>query len=994
APAAAAGPDPVEEKVLQLVADKTGYPQDMLALDLDLEADLGIDTVKQAEMFAAVREAYGIERDDDLQLRDFPTLAHVTQFVYDKRPDLKSDAATASEPSVVSQAPVEPATPKPVGPAIAGDLDAARAIPRRVPVAMLRPAVDLCRPTGVALNHGSRVIVMHDRGGVGDALVRRLENRGVAVMSIDDRPSAELLEARLSAWLDEGPIDGVYWLAALDVEPELTEMDLDGWREALSLRVKLLYTTMRTLAAASDRQPAFLVSATRLGGRHGYDEQGAVAPMGGAVVGFTKAYKRERSAALVKAVDFEVSRRTAALAERLIDETLADPGIVEVGYADELRWAVGFEEQILDERQQGLQIDKQSVFVVTGAAGSIVSAITADLASASGGTFHLLDLTPEPDPESEDLARFSTDREGLQREIFERLKQAGERATPARVDKELAALERSHAALSAIRAVEAAGGQVFYHSVNLLEADAVARVIDEVRERYGRIDVLLHAAGIEISHFLSDKTPGEFALVFDVKSEGWFHLLRAIGEMPLGSAVVFSSVAGRFGNAGQTDYSAANDLLCKSVSHLASRRPGTLGLAIDWTAWGDIGMATRGSIPKMMEQAGIDMLPAAAGIPIVRRELTAGAPAREVVIGKRLGVLLEPFDAAGGLDADAVFANSGHGQIRPPMIGELRGIEVAGDLIAETELDPGRQPFLDDHKIDSTSVLPGVMGIEAFAELARLAFPDRHVIAVEDVDFLAPFKFFRQEPRSLCVRAVFGKDASSIVAQCELIGVRQLANQPEPQVTRHFTGRVRLATDPVSEPKRRGVPSAAPGAVTSAAEIYEIFFHGPAYRVLERAWRNGKQIVGLMSDSLPPNHLPESAPTLMAPRLIELCFQTAGVWELGSSGRMGLPQHVDRVVTLRSAESASGRLYAVVEPNALGTVDAHVVDDEGRVYLMLQGYRTIGLAGGPDDRRLEPLRRAVRESQPSPSEAGHLVDGSSHSERPATPPRRSLKPDS
>ena len=73
-------------RVLALVAEKTGYPTDMLDLDLDLEADLGIDTVKQAELFATIREAYGIARDDKLKLRDFPTLNHVLQFVRDRRP--------------------------------------------------------------------------------------------------------------------------------------------------------------------------------------------------------------------------------------------------------------------------------------------------------------------------------------------------------------------------------------------------------------------------------------------------------------------------------------------------------------------------------------------------------------------------------------------------------------------------------------------------------------------------------------------------------------------------------------------------------------------------------------------------------------------------------------------------------------------------------------------------------------------------------------------
>ena len=69
--------------------------------------------------------------------------------------------------------------------------------------------------------------------------------------------------------------------------------------------------------------------------------------------------------------------------------------------------------------------------------------------------------------------------------------------------------------------------------------------------------------------------------------------------------------------------------ICCARSRRASARrgPATRGIAIDWTAWGGIGMATRGSIPKMMELAGIDMLPPEAGVPWIRRELTAAARA-------------------------------------------------------------------------------------------------------------------------------------------------------------------------------------------------------------------------------------------------------------------------------------------------------------------------------------------------------------------------------
>ena len=174
------------------------------------------------------------------------------------------------------------------------------------------------------------------------------------------------------------------------------------------------------------------------------------------------------------------------------------------------------------------------------------------MAAASGGTFYLLDLVPEPDPDNPDLKRFVTDKDGLKRDLFARIQARGERATPALVEKELAALERAQAAHSAIDAVRAAGGTAHYFSVNLTDADAVAKIIEQVRERSGRIDVLLHAAGIERSHFLPDKDPREFDLVFDVKSDGWFNLLHAIGDMPLGATVAFSSIAGRFGNAGQT----------------------------------------------------------------------------------------------------------------------------------------------------------------------------------------------------------------------------------------------------------------------------------------------------------------------------------------------------------------------------------------------------------------------------------------------------------
>jgi hypothetical protein len=150
------------------------------------------------------------------------------------------------------------------------------------------------------------------------------------------------------------------------------------------------------------------------------------------------------------------------------------------------------------------------------------------------------------------------------------------------------------------------------------------------------------------------------------------------------------------------------------------------------------------------------------------------------------------------------------------------------------------------------------------------------------------------------------------------------------------------------------------GATVEAADIYRLYFHGPAYQVVERAWWDGKRIVALMAKDLPANHHPAELPTRMSPRLIELCFQSAGVWEMGAQGRFGLPQHIDRVSLLRLPELAKDRLYALVTPDPeRASFDAEVVDAAGNCYVQLNGYRTVALPNAVDADRLKALQALV-----------------------------------
>jgi hypothetical protein len=390
-------------------------------------------------------------------------------------------------------------------------------------------------------------------------------------------------------------------------------------------------------------------------------------------------------------------------------------------------------------------------------------------------------------------------------------------------------------------------------------------------------------------------------------------------------------VAGRFGNVGQTDYSAANDLQGKVLSQLRRTRPDVRGLTIDWTAWAGIGMATRGSIPKIMELAGVEPLPPEVGVAWVRRELTSQADGYEVVVAGALGAMAAEFHDTGGLDPAALAVDGPFG---------AAGVRasVHDGLVVTSTVDPVTRPFLDHHRIDGTPVLPGVMGIEAFAEAARVLVPGWTVIGVENVDFLAPLKFYRDEPRALTVTALLHPDGEELVAECRLIAERGRPGADQLQRTVHFTGSVRLAAEaPAPETDHADIAEAT--TALTPAQVYRLYFHGPAYQVVGSAWRHGDGVAARFAADLPA---PADASTVIAARLVELCFQAAGLWEAGLAGRLALPRHVD-AVRLSSVPAEGPDLVATVRPDGRGGFDCVVRDGEGVIRVRVEGYRTVAL---------------------------------------------------
>jgi hypothetical protein len=294
---------------------------------------------------------------------------------------------------------------------------------------------------------------------------------------------------------------------------------------------------------------------------------------------------------------------------------------------------------------------------------------------------------------------------------------------------------------------------------------------------------------------------------------------------------------------------------------------------------------------------------------------------------------------------------------------EEASYDLHGGLTARFRVDPKIEPFLRDHVIDGTPVLPGVVGLEAFAEVASLLAPDDRVAALEDVRFLAPMKYYRNEPRAAIVRALpVLSDDGKVRVRTSLSSVQTLVGR-EAEEKLHFTAVVVLERGGAGAGRQAAVEPARVAGNIDGEAIYQVYFHGPAYRVLDKVERTGPdRLTGTFASALPADTADSERKSVVGPRLVELCFQTAGVWEIGQTGQLGLPAAVDRVV-LHGREANGGPLVADVRPrngNGEGLCfDGRVRDGAGRVYVEVEGYRTARLPGTLPEADLAPFKGVV-----------------------------------
>jgi acyl transferase domain-containing protein/NAD(P)H-dependent flavin oxidoreductase YrpB (nitropropane dioxygenase family)/NADP-dependent 3-hydroxy acid dehydrogenase YdfG len=601
----------VADTLLRIVSDRTGYPIEMLDLDLNLEADLSIDSIKRIEILGVLRGRLALSEGDPgargviEQLARIKTLRGILDWIETNGQNGQNGGAPA-----LPAAPVDTArSPSLTAPA-RGEPRLVRSVVRDEPAPL--------HATSDASFAGRSFAITRDGGELAEALAAHLTARG-----------ATTRVAAPSASLGDGATDVVH-LAPLAVAPGPSLPDAAACRDAALSALE----AVRAASRAGARSVLLASWAAPFASLDG-------------LAGLARSAARELPALAVRAVGLDRRAAPTVLVAELAAE-LAGPREPRVA-----RWIAG-ERRAPSVRREELppgdgEIDlgPESVVLVTGGARGITARVAAALAERFGCRLELVGRTPRPEArEPDDLAAAETPQ-AIRRALLARGDLGGPPAIEAACGKILAAREIR----ATLAAIERAGGSVGYHALDVRDGAALRGLVEDLHARHGRLDAVIHGAGLIEDRRIEDKTPESFARVFDTKVASALALADALPPSAR-YVVLFGSVAGVLGNAGQSDYAAANDALDALAARLAGKESGRV-VSIDWGPWAGAGMVSL-ELAREYERRGVGLIPVGRGVAALLDELARGGAEAQVVLA--MGderVAAEPR-------AD-----------RPPAIGEL-----------------------------------------------------------------------------------------------------------------------------------------------------------------------------------------------------------------------------------------------------------------------------------------------------------------------------------
>lgn len=585
-------------ELLKAVSERTGYPVDMLDMDAHMEADLGIDSIKRIEIFSNLSQRHSLvgDRDEEKlieELSGFKTLREVVAW-YERLLAPEAEPPVVEIPAKKAPAPLSspdekveshdtPAESDPVLSYVVQacdaplDGDTAVAWPVGFPIVL----VSKVSPLAIALRERLEEQGCQVRHAVPGAFTRAIDASRLEVdLSSPDAvaPLAELLR------VDETPPGALINLIGADEGGSTWDHRNDA--RALFMLLKVLGPALRRSAAAGAGR---LINVTSFDGRFGLAGGAHTAVGSAGTLGVAKSAAREWADVRVKCIDAAPTLDPAELAARVTHEMFSSNADVEVGYDEDGRYRIDLVPRARERSDLGeFALEPGSVVLVTGGAYGI----TANLARMLADKYHphLVVVGRSPLPGDEDaLTRDVTDTQALRRLLTERFQARHQKVRPAAVEAELKRLLKDREMAANLAAYRNSGCTVEYHCLDVRDNEAFDALIDGIYGRLGRIDGVIHGAGVINDKLILNKSVDTFDMVFDTKVLPALTLAARLDLAALRFIVFLSSVAGRFGNIGQADYSAANEVLNKLADQLSHAWPHLHALSINWGPW-DAGM--------------------------------------------------------------------------------------------------------------------------------------------------------------------------------------------------------------------------------------------------------------------------------------------------------------------------------------------------------------------------------------------------------------------
>ena len=630
----------VSTALLDVIAEKTGYPVEMLELDMALDTDLGIDSIKRVEILSALQERLpGAPAIKPEHLGTLQTVGQIVDFLASVSGSENQDPGVASDEEIT-----------------------AKGVIRQVLKAASLPQKRAAKKFEFGV--GAEVWIADDGSSLADSVCSRLTARQLIPrkISIEDIESLTL-PANLAGLVILAPLQGTNDLF-------------------LSNAFRLL---QKVEPALHQSRNAFFTTVSRLDGSFGLSTAEPINDsLSGGLAGLSKTAALEWPTIHCKALDLAMGMEILPTATAIVDEIFtASP--LEVGIRSQGLHSLELVSEQRDKVVAKVPVQPGELIVVSGGARGVTAEVAVALSVATQATLLLLGRTQLADSEPGWLTNLKTEGEikkGLIAHSDAPLK-------PRDVAHQYQQIAAAREIRTTLERILKSGGTAIYRSVDLRDQQALSSLLDEIREQHGPVKGLIHGAGVLADKLIKEKTTEQFEQVYSTKVTGLRALLDAIGEDELKLMVMFSSSTGRFGRIGQVDYAVANEVLNKIADQQAESRPDCRVLSLNWGPW-DGGMVTP-ALKKVFAQEGIDVIDLQAGADYLVNELSTspGGPVELVISGGDSEEAIEEL----------------------PEQPQNICISKAFDL----DLDVEHYPFLKSHVIDGKAVLPLAIIIEWLA---------------------------------------------------------------------------------------------------------------------------------------------------------------------------------------------------------------------------------------------------------------------------------------